>query len=170
MPFLVRKIDYAKWNQKDALNGGVPSADAITSCMRTSGNKLSLWSITDDSQIEEAVLAIVACNQNLDAIDVLSIDPSLIEQKGLAIESSPGTTPYVGFRDNHRNVIELDYCSLGTMAQVFVDSICQGRRRRITRAELKTILSKAVETHKVKWSELKATVQKDIERPAESDV
>lgn len=165
MPSLVRKFDYAKWNQTDTLAGGPASADAITSCMRTMDNKLSLWAITDDSQLEDAVVAIAACQQKVESIDVVSIDPQLIEEKGLFLDQSSGSTPYVGFSRNHRDIVRLNYCSLGQMAEVVVQSICKKRWTRFRRAELKSILKKAVDDGRIRWSELKQGVQKEIPPP-----
>lgn len=45
MTLLVRKINRAKWMQNDILSEQDVSADAITICMKTVGNTLSVWQI-----------------------------------------------------------------------------------------------------------------------------
>lgn len=162
MALLVRKIDYNKWMQRRILDGEQPSGDAITNCMKTKWNTLSLWSIGDEGELDEAVLAIAADFTNLDAIDVLKIDPLLIEGKGLHLVESQGVTHYIGFVNNHLDVIDLDYTSLGRMAEVIVESILLGGRKRFTHGELKRILTKAVEEGKVQWADLEPDVQKKI--------
>lgn len=162
MSLLVRKIEYQKWMQRNIREGESASADAITGCMRTTGNKLSLWSIDDEADLEEAVLAMAASFHRLDTIDVLSIDPSLVEKKGLSLEASKGLTPYAAFRENHRDVVDLDYYSLGAMAEVVIESIQMERKKRFTRSQLKAIVSRAVEVGKVTLSELNKSVQEDI--------
>jgi hypothetical protein len=166
MSFVVRKIEYTKWRQRRILDGETPSADAITNCMRTTGNKLSLWSIADEGELEEAVIAIAAQGDHLDAIDVLTIDKSLIEERKLSLVKSRGLTPYTSFEDKHYDVVELDYNSLGLMASVIVESIRRSiekkRNLRFTIATLRDILTNAVSAGKVQFATLKPGVQKWI--------
>src|SRR5680860_1384079 len=72
IPLLVRKIEKAKWMQNDILNGEEVSADAITNCTRTNKNKLSLWFIQDESNLDDAVLALTSQAQHLETIDTVS--------------------------------------------------------------------------------------------------
>jgi hypothetical protein len=162
MALFVRKIEYSKWAQRRILEGEQPSADAITNCMKTTRNTLSLWSIRDEGELDEAVLAIAAQGDHLDTIDVLKINPSLIKDRGLHVLKSQGLTPYAGFVNNHLDVVELDYTSLGIMAGVIVESIRHGGWKRVTFGELKRILTKAIEEGKVEMVELKPDVQKKI--------
>ena len=163
MSFLIRKFDeFKKWEQKDILNGEPPSADAITHCMKTKNNALSFWSIDDESQRDEGVLAIVARFDHLDAIDILFIDRSLVEQKHLCLEPTPGLTPYTDFIDKHFDVTNLDYSSLGALAEAIVEGIRQAWHKRFRESELVEILTNAIQLGKVQWSELKPDVQKKI--------
>ncbi|MBU1261124.1 MAG: hypothetical protein KJ757_01240 [Planctomycetes bacterium] len=162
MSFLVRKIDRSKWDQRNIIDGEQPSADAITNCMRTTLNTLSLWLINDVNEREEAVLAIASNFTNLAAIDILLIDRALIEKRKLTLVTKPGLTLYSDFKNQHLNVTNLDYPSLGVMAEVIVESIRQKRHKRFRERELIEILTNAVRAGKVKWSELKPDVQKKI--------
>ncbi len=162
MSLVVRKIDYGKWIQRRILEGERPSADAITNCMKTSSNTLSLWAINGISEIDEAVLAISSQFNSLDTIDILTIELSLIKSRGLSVKECAGLTPYERFVERHLDVVDLDYTSLGLMSEVIIESIRQGRCRRVTRGELKNIISKGVEEGKVRWSDLKEKVQKII--------
>lgn len=137
MALFVRKIDYGKWAQRKILEGEQPSADAITNCLKTTRNTLSLWSIRDESELDEAVLAIAAQGDHLDTIDVLKINPSLISEMKLNIVESQGLTPYITFVNNHLDIVELDYVSIGIVAQIIVESIRNGGRKRVTLGELK---------------------------------
>jgi hypothetical protein len=162
MAFFVRKIEYGKWVQRRILEGEPPSADAITNCMKTKWNTLSLWSINDETELEEAVLAIAAQLDHLDTIDVLVIDPFLIKNRELSLKGTPGLTPYIGFADKHLDVFNLDYASLGLMAEVIVESIRQDRRERFTKSRLKKILVSGIDAGKVQWADLKPNVQNKI--------
>ena len=162
MPKVVRKIDHGKWMQRRILEGETPSADAITNCLKTTNNTLSLWAIDDDSEMDEAVLAIGSQFNDLDAIDIVTIDTSSITRRGLSTNQCPGLTPYKRFEDRHLDVVGLDYASLGLMADVIIDSLRQGSLKRIMREELKAIISKGVEEGKIEWADLKKKVQKII--------
>lgn len=164
MPFLVRKIEYSKWDQRKILDGEEPSGDAITNCMKTKQNKLSVWHIDDESERNEAVLAIVANLDHVEAIDILLIDESLISEAGLSLQEVTGETPYHAFENNHLNVSNLDYSSLGTMAKATVESIRQNRHKRFREKELIDILTNAIQLGKVQLSELGPDVQKKISR------
>jgi hypothetical protein len=59
MKLLVRKIERAKWMQKDVVNGATPSADAVTGSLRTKNNTLSVWQIENLDELEDAVIAFV---------------------------------------------------------------------------------------------------------------
>lgn len=163
MSFLIRKIDgFNKWSQKNILKGEQPSADAITHCLKTKQNALSFWLIDDESQREEGVLAIAAQFDHLDSIDILLIDLSLIKKKRLSLLKNPGLTPYTDFIDKHFDVTNLDYLSLGAVAEVIVESIRQTRHKMFRESELVEILSSGVRAGKVQWSKLKPHVQKKI--------
>jgi hypothetical protein len=162
MPFVVRKIEFSKWDQRNIFNGAPPSADAITNCMKTRGNKLSLWLISDEGEREEAVVAIASNFDHLDTIDILLINPSLITEKGLTLEPSQGDTLYQKFKDKHYNVINLDYPSLGEMAKVTIESLRLKQWKQFRKSELINILTVAVQKDKVRWSDLKPDVRKKI--------
>lgn len=93
MSLLVRKIEKAKWMQNDIVGSEDISADAITNCMKTTGNTLSTWQIPGDNEIPEAILAIVSGHQYLDTIDIVCLDRSSLEIQGIALQSTLGNTP-----------------------------------------------------------------------------
>ena len=62
MPILVRKIEKARWKpHKKHKVADIPS-DAITCCLRTKANALSVWQFDHDEEekiIDEGILALV---------------------------------------------------------------------------------------------------------------
>ena len=58
MPYLVRKISRAKWDNEDFdyVNNDNAPADAITSCLRTFNNELSTWLIDDLEDLDNAII------------------------------------------------------------------------------------------------------------------
>ena len=162
MSLFVRKIEIAKWKQRNILDGEQPSADAITRCMKTRRNKLSLWRIADEEELEEAVLAIVARHTHLETIDVLSMQPSLFDDKRLHLGESHGITPYTDFSNRHLDVGDLDYESLGHMADIIIESIRQDRSKRFTKSQLKHILAQGIRDGKILKSDLGPDVAKHL--------
>ncbi len=98
MKYLVRKIGRAKWDQKDDLPQGSIAADAVTTDLRTSGNKLSFWFCTADTddELNEVVLALASGNDRPDKIDIAWFETALLEKDNVAIELSEGRTPVTG--------------------------------------------------------------------------
>ncbi|MCH8823925.1 MAG: hypothetical protein IH984_10495 [Planctomycetes bacterium] len=162
MPLLVRKIDFAKWNQRKILDGESPSADAITRCTKTAGNTLSVWLIENEDELNDAVLAIVTANDHLETIDILSIELDLLLNQGIILIEKLGLTLYTDFADRHRDISELNYDTLGKVAHVIVESIRQKRRKRFSKKDLINLLTEAVRLNKIEWAGLKPDVQKYI--------
>ncbi len=163
MSLIVRKIELSKWKQRNITGGEPPSADAITNCMRTSKNTLSVWGIESSTDLEEAVLAIASQFDHLDTADFLIIETELLDSKGLSLENTPGFTPYKEFVNQHRDVIDLDYHKLGDMADVIVESIKRAYNQRFTKAMLKKILVEGIQQGKIDPEELKESVRSKLD-------
>jgi hypothetical protein len=145
----VRKINQAKWLQNDIKNGADVSADAITNCMKTSRNTLSLWRIADEAQIEEAVLAIVAGADHLDAIDVAVMPSQRLTEAGLTVVASPGNTTVKSLVDTHADIQNLTYSSLGLVANCIVECFNENKVKRYTKGSLREILRRAIASGKL---------------------
>jgi hypothetical protein len=167
MPLLVRKIEANKWRTPHAAGGGMPSADAITKCMKTSGNALSLWAIEDDAELNEAILAIAGGMETLETIDVVWFDACAFGKRGLPVVEAPetGRTAYEGFRYRHRDVVNLDYWSLGTMAEMVAEAIREDRCKRIIRGDLKRMMKAALVEGKIKWWDLPKSMRRHTDCP-----
>jgi len=161
MPLLVRKISVAKWAQRNITEGESPSADAITGCMRTSGNTLSLWLIESEVDLDRAVLAIASTFQKVDTIDVATIELDSIREKGLRLVESEGISPYTEFVSNHRDVCELDYDSLGALAELIVESIRNKRTKRYTKNDLRRMICSAIGAGKIGFDSLNEGLRED---------
>jgi hypothetical protein len=92
MSILVRKIDIGKWNQVDLRQSIDPSADAITNCLRTRQNALSVWKVESKTDIDEAVLAIISGQDHLEAFHVILMSPNYLEERGIDCIQSNGLT------------------------------------------------------------------------------
>lgn len=158
MSLLVKKIDKGKWLQNDIVNGQDVSADAITNCLKTSGNTLSTWRIGNEAQIDDAVLAIVSAHQHLDAIDVVWISQGQLSQYGIIMQDTPGLTPVFDLVDNHVDIVKLTYKALGTVAHCIVKCFSDKNIKRYTRSNLKKLLRSAIESERLDADNLASSV------------
>ncbi len=163
MPELARKIDRGKWLQFDIKNNEDVSADAITICMKTQGNKLSVWEIETDVQIDEAALAIVAGQDRLDTIDVVLFSTDSILSKDIEIDESKGITRVKDLVDTHKDIIQLSYSKLGTIADVIVEQFKLDKIKRYTTSDQKELLKNAIVNGRLMKDDLPEAVRKKLD-------
>lgn len=109
MPFLIRKINKAKWHQVDIENDDDVSADAITMDLKTSGNTLSAWYIISENEIEDAILALVSGQDHLEMFDIVMLSEQFLQDSSIKIIDTPGATPIQSLVNTHRNLAELTF-------------------------------------------------------------
>lgn len=159
---LVRKIDRTKWLQNDIVNGAQVSADAITNCMKTRGNNLSVWSVRSDSAFDEAVLAMSSEFQYLETIDIVALDDSALADAGLQIVATRATTPVTRLAETHRDITALTYTSLGIVAGFIVERFRANGVVRFTKGQLRTLLRQAIEEGSLRAEDLKDRVRLEV--------
>lgn len=165
MPILVRKINQAKWPKEhyDKILIDNLSADAITSCLRTSLNALSLWEVNDVTRLDEAALALVSSAERIDTIDVVFIENNDLQQFNFVIEDTlMEKLPVVDLRDKHKDISKLTYKTLGDVASVVITCLHNNRIKRFTRSKLKSILRIAIDSGRLKKEELNKTILDDL--------
>ncbi|MFH0924891.1 MAG: hypothetical protein V1872_04550 [bacterium] len=162
MSLLIRKIDKRKWLQTDICNGEDISADAITNCIKTKGNKLSVWESKTEADIEDSILAIVSSHQHLETIDVVLMNSDYLGKRGVDFIASPGLTPIEELKDTHIDLANLSYKKLGTVAYHIAERIKDDSIKRYTKGSLKEILKRAIDQKKLKIDDLDENLKKGI--------
>jgi len=162
MSFLVRKINKAKWYQIDIMQSEDVSADAITNCLKTSQNTLSVWHIETEDDLEKAVLAIVANQEHLDTIDVVILDEPSLNDYNLNIIASPGETPVTSLIETHRDIAELTFTKLGQVKDHIVQRIRNQKLKRYTVSSLKKILTNAINDGLLQKEDLNESIRQKI--------
>lgn len=164
MSLLVRKIAKAKWMQNDILNGADVSADAITGCLRTTSNALSVWQISREDEIEDAVLAIISAHEKPDKIDVVLLDKSILTSKGFIIRSTPSSaiTAFTDFENKHFDICELTYSSLGTLAEQIVCAIKKDKIKGYTRGNTKDLIQRGITMNKIQKNDLREKLRQEL--------
>lgn len=162
MSFLVRKINKAKWHKIDIMTSNDVTADTITNCLKTTQDRLSVWFIQTEADLDKAILAIVANQDHLDTIDVVILDePSLIGC-GLSIIASPGDTPVKSLVAAHRDIEKLTFTKLGQVKDHIVQKIRAEKLKRYTVNTLKKILTDAITAGLLVKEDLKESLQRKI--------
>lgn len=162
MSLLVRKINKAKWYKIDIENHSDVVADAITNCLKTTRNTLSVWHINDKEDLDEAVLAIVSNQDHIESIDVVILSETSLIETGIKIVTSPGNTPFQGFVDSHRDISELTYSSLGLIKDHIVERIRDENIVRYTKSKLTKLLLKAIEEGVLKRENLNDSLKSKL--------
>jgi len=173
MSLLVRKIDKTKWLQNNITAGEDVSADAITICLKTSENKLSVWKVSTETDIEEAILAIVSGGDHLEAIDIITINCQRITPDGINFAPNPekSRTRVQDLKNAHCDITDLSYGKLGVISQYIVDcfkkgeitNCCkEGQVVRCTEGYLKGIIREAIENGRLKKEDLPDSIQKKL--------
>ena len=162
MPLLVRKIDKAKWMQNSASTSEDVSADAITNCLKTRANALSVWEVPEDSGVPDAVVAMASQFDSLDTIDVVCLCRDDVVNAGLELSSTPGNTALKGFSENHRDVVRLKYRTLGVLTDLIIARITTPAVRRYTKTQLIDLLRDAVTSGRVEITDLHEGVRRKV--------
>lgn len=158
MSLLVRKIDSANWAEEELKKGADVPADAVTTCLRTKGNALSFWEIDSLSDIDDAVLAIVAGYKHLEMIDVVAIDPQLLSDGCVKCIATEGQTPVRDLLKEHRELVMLTCNTLGIVARSIAEAFKQDHVYMRTKEQLKSILKDAITAGRLSPDKLKITL------------
>ena len=164
MSLLVRKFSRSKWPKAnyESFSSNDISADAITSCLRTSNNTLSTWEIESKDQVQEAVLALVSGFERLDTIDIVIFEKEKLINNGFEIVATPGITPIEDLVDTHKDIVKLNYQSIGSFAELVLDCLANSSVQRITRTEVKKILINAIEKDRLDSALLKKGIREKL--------
>ncbi len=162
MSLLVRKINKAKWLQVDISTTDDVSSDAITNCLKTTKNTLSVWKIDTEEDLEQVVLALVANQDHLDTIDVVILQEDSLNEYNLNIVASPGDTPVESLVEAHRDIADLTFSRLGNVKDHIVERIRNEHIKRFTVGNLKKLIKKSIEDGLLKKEDLKESIQKKI--------
>lgn len=148
MPLLIRRISRAKW---DKIGDEDVSADAITSCLKTYQNDLSVWRISSEEELNDAILALISGSKQtkLSTLHYVIIDEDLALEKGLSLKETPGDTVAIDLVDSHRDIEELTYVKLGVVKDLILECIENEKASFMTKKNLKDLLKEAIESGKI---------------------
>lgn len=116
MDYILRKIKRAKWRPLESRNE--PGADAISACLRTQGNALSVWACTEDAaDYTQAALAIALTMDHVEDVDVVLLRTEDVRGLGCAVDQTLGETPIEDLKLRHRDIARLTLSDIHALAR-----------------------------------------------------
>jgi uncharacterized protein YhfF len=164
VPLLIRKISKAKWVHEnyDGITINDVQADAITSCLRTIGNTLSVWEINDMDRIQDVILALLLTGEHIATVDVVAFEKELLQKEGFTIDKTPGNCTVDEINKNHRNIIELNHKTLTRFAELILDKVSSNDIIRKAEGVQKDIVRNAIGEGRVKASDFSQSIRDKI--------
>lgn len=146
MAYLVRKFHRPKWEPNKIVPGSVDevSADALTSCLRTSGNTLSVWKTENPEwgEFDDVLAAMFSTLDGPSRADIILLkEKELQEIDGVELEESEGKTPAVNeINAKHRDISNLKHSSITCVAEIFLEELAKGQNAQVKRYSEKNII------------------------------
>lgn len=170
MGVCVRKISKSKWPDEEVLVNHTDEAilpllkaDALTSCLRTSKDELSLWTVenTSEEEIEKAILALITNSrlERLDRIQVVYFDEDNVRELGLTLKKSPGDTVINTYTNLHQDMIELNFEKMGKVSALITSALRDKRIKKYNEKKLTSLLNSAIESGLVEQKKLHMLLQ-----------
>lgn len=160
MAYLVRKIAMGKWCVSDEI---LPiNADAITQCLKTDNNTLSVWRIENESDVSKGVLAMASNNDYLSKIDVVIVDESSLSAGSITIANTPGETPCVDLVGTHRDLAELNVANLAFISESIAAQIRAKKVHTFTASKVKALLREAIAAGTLNADALSESVREKV--------
>lgn len=148
MPLLIRRINRAKW---ECIEANDVSADAITNCLKTYQNDLSVWRINSETELDDAILALItgAKQTKLSTLHYVIINEEIVTNKGLNLKTTLGDTSAECLKEKHRDISNLTYTKLGIIKDIILESIRKNDSNFLTKVQLRKLIKEAIESGKL---------------------
>lgn len=157
MAYYVRKIARSKWqenqlsaDEKQAIEE-VKSikADAITNCIKTTGNKLSLWKVEEKRDLIDDIIPLIIGFERPDTCDIIYISDTMLAEEEIDLEQSPddANIPIEELKKYHYNAIVKDYEGLGKFGKIILKSL--NNHKRFKGKEVKIKLKDMLKNHEI---------------------
>lgn len=161
---LIRKVSLAKWKGCLTTDGDYISADAVTACLRTTGNSLSVWKADSENEMKCALLALVASLQRLDAIEYVILNEEDLAVGNLGVMKTEADNPAIPPKELHHDIVNLDHNALKTVAKLIKKEVSDNKFARLSRSAAKEILSEALRMNLIVKDKLSEQLLKAIEK------
>ena len=157
MAYYIRKISRSKWQEKQLSEDEAQAiievkgvkADAITNCIKTTGNKLSLWRVEKKRDSIDDIIPLIVGFDRPDTCDVIYISEEAFSEEEISLEQSmdDANTPIERLKQDHYNAIVKDYEGLGKFAKIILKSL--NNHKRFKGKDIKTKLKDMLDKHEI---------------------
>lgn len=172
MPILIRRISMGKWKDyclKVADSQSLVKrflkypqynapADAITNCLKTYNNQLSMWLLPDEESLNEVLLALCTGTKanSPSSIEYVRIDTKELEALGLTFAPSKddADTAIPELKELHYDVSGFNYNTLGFFQDLIVKRIRRKETTRKIASELKPLVLDAIRKNRIDYASL----------------
>ena len=164
--YFLRKISSGKWAKAfddPLLKSADVEADTVMYEFKTAENKLSVWAIENDEDIDDAFIALASNMDSLSTIFAVKLNEE--DLKSLNFDSEEGETPTFGINDKHRNIIELTYGKIGVVIDAILKGITNNCIERRTRGKLKELLKNAYKAEKLDIQNISPKILRELGIP-----
>lgn len=157
MAYYVRKISRSKWqdnplstNEEKALQEiRNVAADAITNCIKTTGNRLSIWRVEEKNYSIDDIIPLIIGFERPDTCDIIYIPEEMFLEEGINLEQSSedANTPLENLKQYHYNAVINNLEGLGKFAKIVLRSLTN--HKRFKGREVKTKLKEMLDSHEI---------------------
>ena len=161
MPWLARKIDRANW---DPPSDGSFDADAITGCLRTNDNSMSVWRVASETDLDDVALALIAVNGRdmAESIDIVTISEEYITEQSVKKSPAEGNTLVEDMAGKHVDLTHLSYLNLGCIAEHIRERIAKSACRRYDKVGQLALLRKAIDANRLDPARLHKNIRQAL--------
>ncbi len=144
------------------------TGDAISD-LRTSNNTLSVWLISDKSELNDILIALALSRNKIDKLSYVEIEEAFIDDLKIELDESelgvaPGVKRDSNILEKHRNLTEIDYWRLGLIAEYLFTQVKSNHKETFTKKKIKDLINKYVDDGKIEISEMNESVRESLGR------
>lgn len=143
-------------------------ADTVIAEMKTEKNKLSVWLINNEDDLNDAFVALASNGDSLSTIDAVKIDEK--DLVSLNFDDELGDTPTYRINDKHRNITGLNYESMGVVLASIIEGIKNSNSIRMTKPKLRELLVNAYKDEKLNIDDMSPKIVGEIEKVLKTSI
>jgi hypothetical protein len=163
VPLLIRKIKKRKWDKPEASPGApdspVPAEPIADFC--TVNNEISVWHIEEDqANLERVITALSANTDFVSNFDYAIFDAQIVLDLALELKATPGGSPDDEANQKwHRDIVVATADNLCALVKSIYG---QCAKERISEADIRSNLKKAIESTQIAVARLPVKLRKDL--------
>jgi hypothetical protein len=116
-------------------------------------DELSVWHVNDESEFEKVTVAWFANRDKICGTVIAALDDNILTK--VKYNNQEGNTIYEEMRKNHRNLVKLDFWSLGYLSENFTLQIMNKKYIFYSEEEIKDFFYSAIKKNKLKITDMK---------------